>query len=106
MNEWRDELRGILSTVAATTELPDLIGELARADAIARKRLEVAPQASVPEPPTDRLLTADEVAERLNLSVDRVYRDAREGRFPFMRRLGGNTVRFSELGLEEWLRSR
>src|SRR5262245_50867822 len=42
----------------------------------------------------DRLLTADDVAQRFQRSVDWVYRNS--GRWPFTRRLTRRTVRFSE----------
>jgi excisionase family DNA binding protein len=52
-------------------------------------------------PQTDRLLSASEVARRLGVSRRYVYDHA--DRFPFTRRLGSGTVRFSECGLERWL---
>ena len=58
-----------------------------------------------PEPvtvePHDRLLKVSEVAERLGVSRKWVYDHADS--FPFTRRLGGQTLRFSERGLERWL---
>lgn len=49
----------------------------------------------------DRLLTVREVATRLHLSREMVYRRARH--WPFTRRIG-RTLRFSTAGLEGWLR--
>ena len=51
----------------------------------------------------DRLLTAEQVAERLHISTDYVYRHARQ--YPFMIREGRN-VRFSEVGLDRYLKQR
>jgi predicted DNA-binding transcriptional regulator AlpA len=51
--------------------------------------------------PPDRLLNAEQVAQRLQFSVEEVYR--RAGRWPFTHRLGRRTLRFSEAGLNRWL---
>jgi predicted DNA-binding transcriptional regulator AlpA len=51
----------------------------------------------------DRLLTAEQVAERLNLDVKTVYRQA--GKWPFTKRLGPKRLRFSEHGLARHLAS-
>jgi predicted DNA-binding transcriptional regulator AlpA len=50
----------------------------------------------------DRLLTADQVALALGLEVRAVTRR----RFPFAVRLGRRTVRYSEVGLRQWMRTR
>ena len=52
---------------------------------------------------TDRLLDADEAAERLRVSKDWLYR--RVARLPFVVRFG-RTVRFSSHGIERYIRSR
>jgi excisionase family DNA binding protein len=90
--------------------LPALIGE---AEAL-RARLWARLQAvSAPAPAAqpsrngsgpDRLLTAQEAAERLGVSRRWVYRKA--GSLPFARRLGQGTLRFSERALERWQESR
>jgi len=49
----------------------------------------------------NRLLSAEEVALRLGLDVAAVARR----RFPFTVRMGRRTVRYSEAGLEAWLRA-
>ena len=59
---------------------------------------------SIPDSGSDRLLTAEEVAERLQRSADWVYRQAKY--WPFTRRLTRRTVRFSEAGLTRWLELR
>jgi excisionase family DNA binding protein len=50
----------------------------------------------------DRLLTIDQVTQTLSVSKDWVYRN--ENRFPFTRKLGPKMVRFSETGLQKWLK--
>lgn len=52
----------------------------------------------------ERLLTAAEVARQFNRSTKWVYRHA--ARWPFTRRLSANTLRFSRIGLEQWLARR
>ena len=51
----------------------------------------------------DRLLTIGQVAQRLCVSKDWVYRNGT--RLNFTRNLGPKLVRFSEAGLQEWLES-
>jgi predicted DNA-binding transcriptional regulator AlpA len=51
---------------------------------------------------SDRLLTADEAAERLGVTVRWLYRR----KLPFARRLSRKALRFSERGLERWLANR
>lgn len=48
-----------------------------------------------------RLLTVEEVAERLCLTTDYVYRLCREGRLPHVR--FGRAIRFRENALDAWL---
>jgi excisionase family DNA binding protein len=64
-------------------------------DLLANVAREAPPEA------VDRLLTVEEVAERLGATPKYVYRQA--GRWPFRRKLGGRTLRFSERGLARWL---
>lgn len=51
----------------------------------------------------DRLLTVKEAAERLKLSEDYLYRHARGLPF-FVQPNGGRAIRFSERGIERYLR--
>src|SRR3954462_12917652 len=51
----------------------------------------------------DRLLTVAEVANRLGLSRSHVYKQARH--WPFTRKLSNKALRFSEVGLEQWMNS-
>jgi excisionase family DNA binding protein len=50
----------------------------------------------------DRLLTAEEVAERLGMRTDWVWAQARAGRIPHIRL--GRYRRFRESAVESWLR--
>ena len=52
----------------------------------------------------DRLLTATEVAGRLNVGRRFVYDHA--AKWPFTKRLDEGTLRFSERGLDRWLEHR
>ena len=55
-----------------------------------------------PDSGSDRLLSAADVAARLNVSTRYVYDHARE--WPFAERLSARKLRFSERGLERWER--
>jgi excisionase family DNA binding protein len=68
---------------------------------MARQSVEEPPAAAAPGP--DRLLSAAEVAQRLGVAKDWVYR--RSQSLPFAVRLGGH-VRFSAAGLERYLKGR
>jgi excisionase family DNA binding protein len=61
------------------------------------------PKAASRELESDALLSAQETAALLGVSVRRIYRDA--GALPFTRRLGPRTLRFSRRGLERWIQS-
>ena len=70
------------------------------ADLVAAKiaaRLNGKPELEQP----DRLLTVREAAKRLGVSTRYVY--ARADDYPFTKRLGPKTLRFSERGIERWL---
>jgi len=54
-----------------------------------------------PEPEAD-LLTPEQAARKLGLSIRQLYR--RSGRLPFVRKLGARTLRFDAEGLERWLK--
>ena len=49
----------------------------------------------------DKLLKVDDVAELFNVSVDRVYKMAREGIIPSVRL--GRLLRFSTIALEKFI---
>jgi len=50
---------------------------------------------------SDRLLTAPQVAERLQLTTDRIYALAREDDIPHLRL--GRTLRFRAESIDRWL---
>ena len=52
----------------------------------------------------ERLLIIDEAAQVLSVSKDWLYRNAKK--FGFVRKLGPKMVRFSESGLQNWLRQK
>ncbi len=86
----------------APEQLAEALGMLARLEALLSIRLNGSAGSAVSAEP-DRLLTADEAAQRLALSPDTVYRKA--SRLPFTVRLG-HQVRFSAAGIERFIRSR
>ena len=71
--------------------------------AIAAEAASLVTNGKATEASPDWLLGAKDVAARLDCSVRYVYANA--NKFPFTRRVG-SLVRFSEHGLEEWLRRR
>jgi predicted DNA-binding transcriptional regulator AlpA len=85
-----------------TTDSASVLCHLASVLAALSARLarSTGPQRAKPE---DRLLTVDEVAQRLSISSHAVYR--RASSFPFTVHVG-RYLRFSERGLEEHLASR
>ncbi len=56
---------------------------------------------SEPQPENDHLLTAEEAASILGVTVRWLYRHARN--LPFARRLSRKALRFSEVGLKRWM---
>lgn len=88
--------------------IPALIGEVETLKARLWARLQAVEVAPAPTPSTnggpDKLLTAEEAAERLSVDKRWVYRKADS--LPFTRRLGTGTLRFSSRGLERWKESR
>ena len=57
------------------------------------------PDAPQPEP-SDKLLTAEQAAQRTGLTVKQL----KTRKLPFKRKLGHRTTRYSERGLERWMR--
>jgi excisionase family DNA binding protein len=70
---------------------------------VLRELEELEPEVLGKVPSEDRLLTAREVAARLEVSTYFVYRAVANGQLPFARRLGSRKLRFSERELERWL---
>jgi hypothetical protein len=100
-----------LPDVVAPGDLPEAIGAIERAKWILVSRLNDAgdssplpPSTTTKDPEHDQLLTADEVARRLGVRVRFVYDNADD--WPFTRRLGPRTLRFSERGLRRYIETR
>lgn len=87
--------------------LSELSGALARVGALVSLRLATEPLRDLKEAlqagaRAERLLTVQEAAQRLGLTEDWLYRN--HGRLPFALKVGEQTLRFSESGLERWIR--
>jgi predicted DNA-binding transcriptional regulator AlpA len=97
------ELRSLVEATPPH-ELPQLIGELEAAKAVAWSRL-TARAADTPDPPPAeaRNLDIGEAAKRLGMSRDWLYRHASE--LPFALRIGRRVV-FDSVALERWNRRR
>ena len=89
-----------LARTAPIEGLPDLIAQVEGLKARLYARLS-AP--STPATPKDRLLNIKEAAEKLCRSTDWLYRHG--GELPFVVR-DGRLLRFSEHGIEEYIRKR
>lgn len=107
------DLRDLVNDPRRVDELtPDeatsALVELATLQAAVATRLRTAPESAVaellPSPEIDRLLTAEDVANRFGRSVAWVYRQAKH--WNFTRRVTRRTVRFSEAGLQRFLSHR
>jgi predicted DNA-binding transcriptional regulator AlpA len=77
-------------------DIPALVAELERLKTIAFARLM--------ERREDRFITTAEASRLTGLSRATLYRRADE--LPFGRRVGGRSVRFSLLGIEDWQRQK
>lgn len=88
--------------------LPELRGLLAQADSVALARLTQPPTNGAHGPPSPepggRLLTAEEMAPILGVTIKWLYRNSRK--LPFAKRLSPNVLRFDEGGALEWARKR
>ena len=85
-----EETTGILARIAALQPL--LIGRLASLGS------------DLKESKSDTLLNVEEASERLGVSKDWLYRHAKE--LPFKKRIGPRQLRFSEAGIEKYIRHR
>jgi excisionase family DNA binding protein len=84
--------------------IPAMRGELARLDSLLLARLLAGGNAKADSGPDgDRLLSAKEAAAKLGASEDYLYRRSRN--LPFTVRMG-RQVRFSETGIERYIRQR
>ena len=85
---------------ATPEQCPLFMGQLEQLKASLWLRMTIGTGKALQSQP-DRLLTADEVATRLNVTKGFVYRNARS--YPFVIRQG-RYVRFSNNGLEQYIR--
>jgi predicted DNA-binding transcriptional regulator AlpA len=92
--------------------IPALVAELASEqsalsalqDALTTRLLVSQANAAAQPEPSDRLLTAEEVATTLGVTKRWVQRRAR--RLPFARRISDHAIRCSESGLRRWMLNR
>ncbi len=105
------DLRALLQDPARVAEMPPeaipgLLCHLAALQSALTARLLAASTGNGQPGPAaeDRLLTVKEAAEKLGVSEDWLYRKA--GKLPFTVRLGSRQVRFSERGIEKYIRQR
>jgi len=84
-------------------EIPQLLAHLNSLQGILTSRLLKNGTPEQKSPEKDRLLKIGEAAERLGCTKDWIYR--RTDRLPFVVRLG-NQVRFSEKGIEKFIKQR
>ena len=85
--------------------IPGLRGKLAELDTMLQMRVAMAQRNGQGQTHAggDRLLTAEEAARKLGKSRDALYRNAKQ--YPFTVR-DGRSVRFSEAGIEKFIRQR
>lgn len=97
----RPELQSVLASLSgmATSELPELLGELELVRATALLKMTAPPPAEL----HDELLSVSEAAARLALSTDYLYRHAAS--LPFTRRIGRKLL-FSSKGIDAYLGKR
>ena len=84
-------------------EIAELRGQIAKLDTLVLSRLLVSEQPQ-PRSDGDRLLTAGEAAQKLGATEDWLYRQANT--LPFAVRVGKKHLRFSETGMERYIRQR
>ncbi len=101
-------LTDLLSDPARISALPrdaiaELRGQIAKLDTLLLSRLLAAAEAQ-PSPGGDRLLTAADASHKLGATEDWLYRHANT--LPFVVRVGKKHLRFSEAGMERYIRQR
>lgn len=94
----------------AVEEIIDRIQEIDRGEvvvvmnAITTRLAELGYEESVPSALRDRLLDVHQAAEKLGCSTDHLYHNSTN--LPFVVRGVGRRLKFSESGIEKWIRSR
>ncbi|MGA7624395.1 MAG: hypothetical protein WB630_23755 [Candidatus Acidiferrales bacterium] len=101
-------LTDLLGDPARISALPrdaiaELRGQIAKLDTLLLSRL-LAGAESQPSKDGDRLLTAAEAAQKLSATQDWLYRHANT--LPFTVRVGTKHLRFSDAGMERYIRQR
>ena len=101
-------LTDLLSDPARISGVPrdaiaELRGQLAKLDTLLLSQLLTGEQ-SQPSSDSDRLFTVAEAAQKLGATEDWLYRHANT--LPFAVRLGMKHLRFSEAGMERYIRQR
>src|ERR1700730_14461637 len=91
--------------VSATPKeaIAELRGQIAKLDTLLLSRLLIGERAQ-PGTGGDRLLTAAEAAKKLGATEDWLYRHANT--LPFAVRVGKKHLRFSEAGMDRYIRQR
>jgi predicted DNA-binding transcriptional regulator AlpA len=101
-------LTDLLSNPARISAVPrdaiaELRGQIAKLDTLLLSRL-ISGERAEPGTNGDRLLTAPEAAQKLGATEDWLYRHANT--LPFAVRVGKKHLRFSEGGIERYIRQR
>ncbi len=101
-----ETLRNLEAAISSVpmAEIPALLGSLERVKAIGWSRMVIRPQLE-PQPETtskSTLLTAQQVAERLNVPKSFVYEAARQGKLKPVK-LGEKYVRFTQGTVDDYL---
>lgn len=103
------ELGGEHAIRAVPEELvPIMLAEVEKTRVLLWARMPNAPAdvaTTADDPPRDRLIRVDEVIELTGLSRTTLWRRERAGDFPARRRLGANSVAWSEREVLEWVDS-
>jgi hypothetical protein len=89
----------------ATTELLGPLLEVALLVASRFAKQAMASEVAEARKSGDRLLSREQIAERLHCTVQHISRGWRAGRYPFMLKDGARLVG-SEEGLERWIKAR
>jgi len=91
--------------VMPVEQMPGLLSQLERLRALIWMKLRNVPASGTRESPSaDRLLDVTEAAHRLGVSKDYLYRHAKH--WPFALRVGPGQLRFSERGMDRWIKTR
>ena len=93
----------VLISALPRDAIAELRGQIAKLDTLLLSRL-LGADTSQTEPDGDRLLTVAKAAQKLGATEDWLYRHA--STLPFAVRVGKKHLRFSETGIERYIRQR